>query len=69
MSLIARNSKTFIFLFVSMASKLRRVRKYSRRKRLNKHWFRKRMQTKNWRKVLARRRAKWRKILAVQKEK
>ncbi|MBU1757804.1 50S ribosomal protein L34 [Patescibacteria group bacterium] len=41
-----------------MASKLRRVRKYSRHKRLHKHGFIKRMLTPSGRKVLARRRAK-----------
>lgn len=50
-----------------MASKLRRVRKYSRKKRLGKHGFRERMQTASWRAILNRRRRKWRKELAVQK--
>ena len=50
-----------------MASKLRRVRKYSRTKRIGKHGFRERMLTAWGRAVLSRRRRKGRKQLAVQR--
>lgn len=50
-----------------MASKLRRIRKYNRKKRLRTHGFLSRMATPGGRQVLSRRRAKGRRQLTPQR--